>query len=299
MNRVVICALLVFTLVSLVLGQGSFTLDYGKAQLYHSYVSYCEPQTLANWQCYWCKFIPGAQLVQTFEDADTDTFGYAAIVNDGSKNQLVVAFRGTQPQCLENWITNLNMELVPLNSSNPKGPQVHQGYYSAYNAIRSQLVNALTSLMNQCPTCNTTVVTGHSLGGALAEICALDLATMGKFGNIQLVTFGEPRPGDPAFAYLVDSKISVVNRWRVTNQRDIVVHIPPRAVGYWHYAPEVWFANDITHFKICDQTGEDVSCSISVWADSITDHLTYFGIDQRDGKDKPDCQPVPVSCRGK
>ena len=41
-------------------------------------------------------------------------------------------------------------------------------------------------------------MTGHSLGGALAVLCALDLQDI--YGNINLYTFGCPRVGNAAFA---------------------------------------------------------------------------------------------------
>lgn len=49
-------------------------------------------------------------------------------------------------------------------------------------------------------------VTGHSLGGALAVFCALDLEQI--YGNINLYTFGCPRVGNTAFAKYQEKKIS-------------------------------------------------------------------------------------------
>ena len=44
------------------------------------------------------------------------------------------------------------------------------------------------------------MVTGHSLGGALAVFAATDLISSGIAKNIRLYTFGQPRTGDDAWA---------------------------------------------------------------------------------------------------
>ena len=50
-------------------------------------------------------------------------------------------------------------------------------------------------------------VTGHSLGGAIATICAFDLATRGL--NLRgVVTFGSPRLGNSEFETLYHNLIS-------------------------------------------------------------------------------------------
>jgi predicted lipase len=73
---------------------------------------------------------------------------------------------------------------------------------------------------------DTIVVTGHSLGGALAAICALDLVlsdiTTGE--NLELITFGEPRVGNAEYAAAMDKYVP--QSYRVVNKRDLVPHLP-------------------------------------------------------------------------
>jgi predicted lipase len=68
----------------------------------------------------------------------------------------------------------------------------------------------------------TAVLTGHSLGGALAQLAAVELAQQGY--NISLMTFGSPRVGDGTFANIINSLVS--QNFRVTHWRDPVVHVP-------------------------------------------------------------------------
>jgi hypothetical protein len=84
-------------------------------------------------------------------------------------------------------------------------------------------------------------VVGHSMGGALAHLCALDLAT--RFGHevgsrTHVYTFGAPRVGNAPFSAW--SRRRVASYWRFTHARDIVPSVPPQLMGFHHAAREVW-----------------------------------------------------------
>lgn len=65
-------------------------------------------------------------------------------------------------------------------------------------------------------------MTGHSLGGSLASITALYLAnnTIFPANRIRLVTFGEPRTGNVAFARAVEQQVPF--RYRIVHRNDLV-----------------------------------------------------------------------------
>jgi hypothetical protein len=94
---------------------------------------------------------------------------------------------------------------------------------------------------NQNTPIEAAYVVGHSMGGALAHLCALDLAT--RFGpevgsRTHLYTFGAPRVGNEPFARF--SRGRVASYWRFTHERDIVPSVPPQLMGFHHAAREVW-----------------------------------------------------------
>lgn len=70
--------------------------------------------------------------------------------------------------------------------------------------------------------------------------------------RIQLITFGEPRVGNAAFAGIHDNLVQhfergrlfqVPNSIRVTHHRDVVPHIPPQSLSsYKHHATEVFLS---------------------------------------------------------
>ena len=62
---------------------------------------------------------------------------------------------------------------------------------------------------------------------------------------------------------------------------DVVPHYPKSLTdeGYHHIEREVWYynSNSAGVYKVCDTSGEDPTCSDSVFGDSIDDHLEYLG----------------------
>ena len=86
---------------------------------------------------------------------------------------------------------------LPLPGA-PNGTRVHSGFFDAYKTVRSQVHAALASVQAKNKNNATVVVTGHSLGGALSVLCALDLAVdMPQLvpNGISVVNFGCPRVG--------------------------------------------------------------------------------------------------------
>lgn len=117
------------------------------------------------------------------------------------------------------------------------------------------------------------LVTGHSLGGAIAQLAALDLASQGY--NVTLVTFGSPRVGDVQFA---DMLVKTVPRvYRVTHSRDPIVHVPYVFMGFLHAGPEIFYS-DLKTFSICNTAAETVGCGANTIMPfpSVQEHLDYL-----------------------
>ena len=66
------------------------------------------------------------------------------------------------------------------------------------------------------------MVTGHSLGGALAHLAALDVQRELELDPDQMCcyTFGVPRVGNHAFAHVYDA--AVPDTWNLVNGLDVV-----------------------------------------------------------------------------
>jgi len=81
-------------------------------------------------------------------------------------------------------------------------------------------------------------ITGHSLGGALATLAALDLQTRytGEYA-VRMINLASPRVGDYSFARMFDSLIP--NAVRVVFTRDVVPGLPKFGCMFKHVGHEV------------------------------------------------------------
>ncbi|EFZ04454.1 lipase (class 3) [Metarhizium robertsii] len=145
--------------------------------------------------------------------------------------------------------------------------KVHAGFWEAFRGVKDVLKRVLKEQREQHPG-HQVVVTGHSLGGAVASIAAGYLRKSGI--DVDAYTYGSPRIGDPAFASFISSQKNGVTT-RVTNGRDPVTVVPGVGFGYAHTTPEYWFPSRVEQPKnvtICEGV-QNFSCSgqfnISLW----------------------------------
>jgi triacylglycerol lipase len=161
---------------------------------------------------------------------DGDIFGLTA-ANPQTKTA-VVSFRGTQT--LEDWLADLDFVAIPYKPVADAG-LVHMGFQLVYDAVResvSSLVQALAAGVENI------WVTGHSLGGALAVLCAPDLVSnVNKSIIPKLYTFAGPRVAQDkligaGFRQLFDGRIPMC--YRIANRWDKVPDLPPAIAFYEH-----------------------------------------------------------------
>jgi len=240
--------------------------------------AYCLQPNLAAWNCQYCKGdTAGFVFVNYFESDLTDSHVY--IGYHPNRDEIIVSFRGSLPLSIENWLDDI--EYFQSNGPfNGVSTLVHDGFLKSYQAVASQVIAELQNLTAQFPHYNI-VLTGHSLGGAQATLLAMDLYYNFRITDAYLITFGSPRVGNADFATAFNGAYAG-RSWRVTNQDDIVPHVPPQiAFPYWYHAvgSEVWYKDSQGDIYVDNGSGEDPNGSDSNWFDlSLTDHLTYGGI---------------------
>ncbi|KAG6487020.1 hypothetical protein ZIOFF_055601 [Zingiber officinale] len=190
---------------------------------------------------------------------------------------------------IKNWIQDLFWVQLDLNYPGVKDAKVHHGFYRAYhNTILRYGITSAVQRIKELYGDIQIMVTGHSMGGAIASFCALDLSVNYGVEHVQLMTFGQPRVGNPAFAAYFSKQVP--DTIRVTHAKDIVPHLPPYYASfskrtYHHFPREVWLhraevdGEEYIEEKICDGSGEDPTCSRSVYGTSLANHLEYYGVD--------------------
>jgi triacylglycerol lipase len=159
----------------------------------------------------------------------------------------LLAFRGTEPKQVRDIKTDLDKQLIPMPDgfrAQDDTSRVHQGFARALEEVWSDLIAHLDD-SEALPL----VITGHSLGGALATIAAHALQERmasperKPIETVSVVTFGQPRVGDGEFARQYDRRFGPLH-WRVVNNRDIVPRLPPREMGFRHVGRLLYFDAD-------------------------------------------------------
>jgi len=139
------------------------------------------------------------------------------------------------------------------------------GFYSAYKGVANMVKEQVDRLLNLHKTAKI-VVTGHSLGGAMAVLAALDLKV--QHGKVDyLYTYGQPRVGNQAFADYLQAQVPAT--YRVINYADTVPHVPPSAFSFKHGGHEMWYnPRGMATYKQC--VSEDKNCANSIPATSMS-----------------------------
>ena len=255
------------------------------------------------------RYLPRATEVNTFHLVKQVTkpcsggafcSGFVAVSH--SEKSIAVAFRGTEhSQQLVNEILRILTEPKQVFET---GGRVQRYFLHAFEVVWSDLQNHVYEQLRKHPSYKV-LVTGHSLGGAIASIASTVIAFKKKTtkDNLLLYTFGQPRVGNHEYALSHDTLVPL--SYRVTHYRDIVVNLPtcktvPPAPcisvggGPYHHGKEIYYPNEImtrySPYKTCIGLpyNEDLSCSNNpkVWlkcfssqfSKCIDDHQQYFGI---------------------
>lgn len=152
---------------------------------------------------------------------EVDSTPWAQIAADAERNLKLIAravdgridlgFRGSVfknddgQRHLANWHRiNANVGPVALSpefgfEDAPEGTLVHKGFQEAYLRLRPQLL-AWLDAQGGIASLTKLGICGHSLGGAMATLCAADLGHL--CGATELVTWGSPRVGNAGFVEL-------------------------------------------------------------------------------------------------
>jgi hypothetical protein len=157
----------------------------------------------------------GFELVGAFKDAAVGTQGFVATASARqAPRTTVLAFRGTE-QKFEDLVTDFNTVQTVSPAGFPAGARIHSGFLKGYSAVRDQVARLLAAREGPL------LITGHSLGAALATLAAVDHRPAG------LVTFGSPRVGDSAFAGHFAGLAAEGAIRRYVDCCDVVARVPP------------------------------------------------------------------------
>jgi hypothetical protein len=161
-----------------------------------------------------------------FVDSKSGAAAYAA--RRSSDGTTLLSFRGTQPDDYRDLIADLRTNLVAWPES---AGRVHDGFAVAVRALRPRITEWIDSAK---PALNKLILTGHSLGAAMATLAA------SIWSPAWLVTIGSPRVGNAAFIETVEATYSV----RFVDCCDAVTEVPPEIGGYTHIKANTYLTRD-------------------------------------------------------
>jgi triacylglycerol lipase len=151
--------------------------------------------------------------------ADSHVFGFVATGKfiQGVERETFICFRGTH--FLEEWIKDADLPMMDYRFR-PSSGRAHIGFQAVYETIRDSVLKSLEKA-GKLPL----TIVGHSLGGALATICALDTAISDfAIAPPQIFPIASPRVGDGEFRNEFD--VQLPNCIRIVNKPDIVPNVP-------------------------------------------------------------------------
>ncbi|KAI1113642.1 Alpha/Beta hydrolase protein [Nemania sp. NC0429] len=252
-------------------------------------ITYCVGTTGVRWpfSCISrCSEFPSLELVTTWNTGVLlgDSCGYVAIdhgtppiaaelpsaahgeeqSDTKSGGAIIVAFRGTYS------ITNTVMDLgtvpqkyVPYPPEDHEGgvlpdePEkactnctVHMGFLLSWQTARRTVLPELKRLHEQYPNHPIHVI-GHSLGGAVGALAALEMKAILGWEHIIVTTFGEPRVGNAGLVKYLDRVFGLQDEEneperrtyrRITHVDDPVPLLPLSEWGYRSHAGEFFIS---------------------------------------------------------
>lgn len=176
-----------------------------------------------------------AYSAPTVTDKATNASALITVDQDGD---IIVAFKGSSTPM--DFIEDAKFWMEPLLwSVDDCQAKVHDGFLHDFEAINVAVVSQVRTYLDIRPAAKV-FVTGHSLGGALAILAALEFVRQ-KLPVMAVYTFGQPRVGNNVFADIYNAVPTLQEMtYRVVNQNDIVPRTPGLLLGYRHCGQEVF-----------------------------------------------------------
>lgn len=211
-------------------------------------------------------------IVTSVIDNFRDTEGYIGYLP--SDKSIYVVFRGSIS--IRNWLTDLDAFKTPYLTFPECECEVHQGFYNSVQSVIKMIIFEVKKLQLLLPSDYVVKVTGHSLGGALAQLTGMEIIHAGIPTSVY--NFGQPRVGDKSYASFATKTLQI---FRVTHNKDIVPHVPVIDVmGFYHSCTEV-FEDVSGSLRVCsDSSCEDPTCAdqYKLVQTDTADHVVYLGL---------------------
>ena len=138
-------------------------------------------------------------------------------------NYVIVAFRGTEGAQMKDILADIKAWPAGADTTGT----VHSGFKTELDKLYPDVIKWLGKKLTN----KKIVLTGHSLGAAMATICATRFYQKGA--NLVLYTYGCPRVGNREWG----EQFNNIEAYRFVNNNDIVPRVPP--FGYYSHVGQL------------------------------------------------------------
>lgn len=156
-------------------------------------------------------------------------------------NIIFIVFTGTYNSCLIGVDMEHAQNEIPNLLTYSSGMKAHRGIYAAYQSIRPKLLGIVKHYIDTRKA--SIIITGHSLGGALSQLCALDLAYYSPLHY----SFGSPLIFNPSAAQVFNK--FVTKSYRIANLSDLITLSPlpvmPNKDAFCHVGKLIHFQRNL------------------------------------------------------
>ncbi|TAG06588.1 MAG: lipase family protein [Cytophagia bacterium] len=194
------------------------------------------------------------------------------VVIMAEESAIIVVFRGTEINSIEDWISNIDNRMFPIFMGN-----VHQGFWEALGQVWEKVNEKLAEFRDK----NQPIwLTGHSQGGALAMLAA----RVFKEQNIDIqgvYTFGQPRTGDMLFASNYDAFLQD-KTFRIYNDGDSIVENPQQLyhAGIGVKISENGEINIHSGIDLTESSGSSLASVLDALLDFVSDGINPHTISE-------------------
>ncbi|CEJ86948.1 hypothetical protein VHEMI04257 [[Torrubiella] hemipterigena] len=157
----------------------------------HSAAVYKDIHAQQDYQGYWIKPTTVINHIKATSIEVVDIYGYSVVV---------VAIRGSAS--LDDWFLNLNGDPIAAGIEDvfDDTHRWHRGFLDSFRASEGGIADGIQKVTTKYPHACRILFTGHSAGGAIAQLCynscSIESSTIAKaikaFNQINCVTFGAP-----------------------------------------------------------------------------------------------------------
>lgn len=164
-------------------------------------------------------------------------------INDSNNTNCIIFYNNTSIDICFKGTTSIiniysNMQIFLKNYDNI---QIHNGFLNQYLLIKNQLFYYIDNIIKN-NNIKEISFSGHSSGGAIANIASIDYCK--KYSNIKIncVTFGSPKVGNKNFVNEYNKYVK--NSYRIVNKYDIIEQLPLPII-YKHAHEPIYLENNI------------------------------------------------------